>query len=94
VASDAKFTVTNREAPRLAVQHDIRALADQIAEEAAADTPVQTGRLAAGYHVEQGDDPATSIITNEVPYARFVEYGTKYMPAEAPLGRAVARHRQ
>jgi HK97 gp10 family phage protein len=93
VASDATFTVTNHEAPRLAVQHDIRDLAEQIAAEAAADTPIETGRLAAGYHVEQGDDPATSIITNDVPYARFVEYGTKYMPAQPALGRAVARHR-
>jgi hypothetical protein len=93
VASYSSFRVTNPEARRLVVADDIRRLAEELAAEAAADTPVETGRMAAGYRVEQGDDPATSIVVNDTPYARFVEYGTKYMAAAAPLGRAAARHR-
>jgi hypothetical protein len=29
-------------------------------------------------------------VINTAPHARFVEYGTRHMPARAPLGRAAA----
>jgi hypothetical protein len=93
MAESAKFTVTDHHAPRLAVAPDIKDMAHRIAADAAANTPVLTGRMAGAYVVEQGDDPATSIVRNPTPYARFVEYGTRYEPAQAPLGRAIARAR-
>jgi hypothetical protein len=40
--------------------------------------------------VVAGADPATSVVVNTAPYARYVEHGTRNMPAEAPLGRAIA----
>ena len=91
---DAEFRVTNPRAPRLAVAPDIRRITQHIAADAAADTPVETGRMASSWRVVPGTDPATSLVTNDTPYARYVEYGTRYRPASAPLGRAVARARQ
>jgi hypothetical protein len=75
------------------VADDIRRAADEIAADAAQLTSRRTGRMASSYRVERDDDPASAFVTNDTPYARFVEYGTKYMQAEAPLGRAIARHR-
>jgi hypothetical protein len=91
--ADSKFTVTNPEAPRLVVQPGIRGIAERLAEDAAANTPRETGRMAGSYQVVQGDDPATLFVTNPTPYARFVEYGSRYDAAQAPLGRAVASAR-
>ena len=87
----AQYTVTDPLAPRRAVAENILMLAEQLAERAAADTPVRTGRMRASYRVEQESaDPATRAVTNDAPYARYVEYGTRYMRADAPLGRAMA----
>lgn len=91
--ADSTFTVTNPHAPRLAAAPGIRDLAHQLAAEAAANTPVETGRMAGSYQVVQGADPATSLVTNPTPYARFVEYGTRYDHPQAPLGRALAKAR-
>jgi len=91
--ASSTFTVTHPGAPREAVAPDIRDLAEQIAADAKANTPVVTGRMAGAYQVVQGDDPATSLVTNPTPYARFVEYGSVYDHAQAPLGRAIAKAR-
>src|SRR5262245_13351139 len=91
--ASARFTVTDPRAPRNAVAPDIRGMTRHLAADAAAATSRRTGRMAAGYRVVPGDDPATSIVVTDVPYARFVEYGTRTMRAEAPLGRAVAAAR-
>lgn len=86
----ATFTVTNAQAPRLAVAPGVRELAKELAAQAEARTPRRTGRMAASWEVAQGDDPATSVVTNSAPYAPYVEYGTRNDPAQAPLGRAIA----
>jgi HK97 gp10 family phage protein len=93
MASGATYRVTNPEAKRLAVEQDIRDAAEQLAAAAEQLTPHDTGRMAASYRVEPGHEPGTSIVTNDAPYARYVEYGTRYMRADAPLGRAVAAAR-
>jgi hypothetical protein len=49
--------------------------------------------MASSYRVEQGRDPATSLVVNDTPYAVYVEYGTRDDPAQAPLGRAAATAR-
>jgi bacteriophage HK97-gp10 putative tail-component len=89
----SEFRVTDATAPRRAVQPDIRNLAEHLAADAAARTPIVSGRMAGAWLVEDGKEPGTSVVTNPTPYARFVEYGTRYMPAEAPLGKAMARAR-
>lgn len=93
MADRARFTVKNPHARRLVVERDIHGIAERLAADAEQQTPVITGRLAASYAVEPGKEPGTSVVTNSAPYARFVEYGTRYMRAEAPLGRALAAAR-
>ena len=88
--ADAEFVITDPTAPRRCVQPDIAAIAAQVASAAAANTPRLTGRLAASWTTTPGREPGTTLVTTDVPYARFVEYGTRYMRASAPLGRAAA----
>ena len=92
-SSRAEFTVTDPHAVRRVVQPDIHRMATRLASDAAAGTPNDTGRMAASYHVVAGEDPGTSFVTNDAPYARYVEYGTRYRAASAPLGRAMANAR-
>lgn len=93
MADGSTFTVTDPRAPREAVAEDIRRDAEQLAADAESRTPVVTGRMASSWRVERGDDPATCFVINDAPYARFVEYGTRYDAAQAPLGRAAAAAR-
>lgn len=86
----ARFTVTNPQAARVEVAPGVRELAKELAAQAAERTPRRTGRMAASWEVVQGDDVATSVVTNTAPYAAYVEYGTAADPAQAPLGRAIA----
>lgn len=89
------FTVTNHKAPREAVAENVKETAERIAHRAAGYTPRNTGTMAGEWIVVQGDeDVATSLVENPAPYARYVEYGTRYMAARAPLGRAVAAERR
>lgn len=93
MAAPAQFHVTDRRAPREEVHEDIRRMAERLAEAAAERTPRLTGRMASSWEVHEGDDPGTSFVSNSAPYARYVEYGTRTMPAEAPLGRAMTSTR-
>ena len=88
--ADAEFVITDPGAPRRCVQPDIAGIASQVAAAASANSPRLTGRLAASWRVVPGRDPATSLVTTDVPYARFVEYGTRHRRADAPLGKALA----
>jgi hypothetical protein len=88
--SGATYKVTNAIAKRLAVQPQILEIATQIAADARASTPVTTGRLAGGW---PGRDPGTTLVVNDVEYARYVEYGTRRRRAVAMLGRALASRR-
>ena len=91
--ASVQFTVTHPRARRECIRPDIAGIAGNVAAAAAANTPVQTGRLAAGWRTVPGDDPGTTFVVDDVPYARFVEYGTRYRRASAPLGRAMAAAR-
>lgn len=91
MASGVTFKVTHPRAPRECVQQNVREAAQRIADRAAGNTPRRTGRLAGGWEVRPGySDPGTSVVINRVPYARFVEYGTRNRPPAAMLGRALA----
>jgi Bacteriophage HK97-gp10, putative tail-component len=88
---DATFVVTDPKQIRTACQAGVAAIAEQVAARAAANSPRRFGRLAAGFRTQPGyDDPGTTVVVNSVPYARFIEYGTRHMRAYAPLGRAAA----
>jgi len=84
----AHFTVTDREAPRRAVAPGIHRTAGTLAADAADRTPVLTGRLRAGWKAEP--DGLDGRVSNDVEYARFVEYGTRRTRPAAMLGRALA----
>jgi hypothetical protein len=90
MASSATFTVTNPQAPRLAVSRNIADIAGQVAASAASNTPQRTGRMARSWRTVPGREPGTTLVVNDTEYARFVEYGTRHMRAAAPLGRAMA----
>jgi hypothetical protein len=91
--AEVQFTVSSEDHRnlRLCVQPDIARAAQELASRAASNTPRLTGRMASSWTTAPGySDPGTTVVTNTVPYARFVEYGTKSQPARAPLGRALA----
>jgi hypothetical protein len=88
--ADVEFTVTDWRARRYAIQQDIAEMAGRIAAAAAGNTPRHTGTMAGSWQVVPGADPGTSLVINTAPHARFVEYGTRYRRADAPLGRARA----
>lgn len=90
MASEVEFTVTNPEAPREVVDPAMAAIAERLRDEIKHLTPVLTGRLAASWEVSP-DGVANFLVSTDVPYARFVEYGTRYDRAQAPMGRAVAQ---
>jgi HK97 gp10 family phage protein len=90
----ASYQVIDRRAPRHAVDTGIRQVAEQVAADARARTPVRTGRLAQGWRVEASRrNPASYVVTNNVYYARFVEFGTRRRPAHPMIGPALAAFR-
>ena len=84
--------MTDKRAPRAACADGLRGICGDIRQEARAGTPVATGTLRNGWRVGRtaAGDPT---VRNDVPYARFVEYGTAHRPPAAMLGRALARYR-
>ena len=88
---DAKCSTTLP--PERAADPLVGDVARPIAQTASANAPRLTGRLAAGFAANQ-DTPGEYVVTNDVPYARYVEYGSKHNPRPAAmLGRAVASAR-
>ena len=53
--------------------------------------PVQTGRYRASFTLEWGeqDGRVFARVLNRTPYARFLEFGTRYMRKQRILGRAL-----
>jgi hypothetical protein len=88
----ATFRVTNPEAPRRAADPGIGGIADRIKGDVVAATPVLTGRLAAGWQIIK-DHEGERRVVNAVPYAKYVEYGTRYMSPEPMIGPVMARYR-
>lgn len=92
--ADVVYKVTNAAARRLAVAPDIARIAEQVRAAAMAGTPRgPTLDLYGGWLLAQGREPATTLIVNDTPYARYVEYGTRNLRAAAMLGRAMASAR-
>lgn len=89
---NASYTVHNPEAPRLAVDAQIESIARQLLAATVAATPRDTGRLAAGWRIEK-IRPAKFRVYNDVPYGRYVEYGTRRKAPVAFFGRAIFTYR-
>jgi hypothetical protein len=90
------YRVTDKSAPKRQLARGVNVVARQLARDAASFTPVRTGRLRAGWRVEQAG--THSRVVNDVPYARAVEYGSRrangtLVPPVAMMGRALARAR-
>jgi hypothetical protein len=94
MAARPVFRVTDRTAPRRAADPGIAREAEAIRAETARNTPRRTGRLASGWRVTRGRVTGVYVVENDVPYARFVEYGTRRRPATPALGVALARRRR
>jgi hypothetical protein len=92
VMAGATFRVTDPAAPRKAADEGIGQIAQELVSQIRADTPVRTGRLAASWEVEH-EGASRYHARTSVPYARYVEYGTRDDPAQAPAGRALAEFR-
>jgi hypothetical protein len=91
VASGVRFEVIDPLAPRKACGENVAEAAAAIRSQAAANTPRDTGLMASSWQTRPGySDPATTVVMNTAPHARYVEYGTRHMRARAPLGRAMA----
>jgi hypothetical protein len=54
-------------------------------------TPVDTGNLKAGWHDDGtgGDVGMPTVVSNEVPYGPFVEWGTSRMEPRAMMQRTI-----
>jgi hypothetical protein len=87
-----EFYVEDRRAPRREAAPGILAEARRLAEDAKRNTPRRTGDMARGWRAA-ADASGNARVINDVPYARFVEYGTRHMAPRAPLGRALANAR-
>jgi bacteriophage HK97-gp10 putative tail-component len=86
----AEFEILDPGAPAREAGPMVAERAGQIADAARANTPVLSGAMAGGWTVEPGRAPGAYVITNPVRYAKYVEFGTRKMPARSPLGRAAA----
>lgn len=88
----SRFTVTDRKQPQRIVDPEIRRRAETLRTDAANFTPVDTGEMRRGWRIVKGSiRDGVWFVTNYVPYSVYVEYGTRHMRAQAPLGRALAR---
>lgn len=88
----ASYRVSNPEAPKRVADPHIAERAHRVMSIAVSESPRETGELADGYRVERLGDSHYAVV-NDVPYARFVEYGTTDMRAEPAFGRAIAEVR-
>lgn len=67
----------------------VKQLAESALQSATAAVPVDTGRLKNSLRVVYQADGLKARLLTDVPYARFVEFGTKYVPARPFLFPAV-----
>lgn len=93
MAELSHFRVEHPEELNRVVTPMTRKVAEELSEDTARNTPVQTGRLQSGWRVV-ADSSGRWMVTNDVAYGRFVEYGTHSLHPVGMLGAAVSRARQ
>ena len=89
VTGSSEYRVLDPTAPRRAADPIVRKVTQQLTDAITASTPVETGKLRAGWHMVKNSD-SNWVIANDVPYARYVEYGTRHMAARPMMGRNLA----
>jgi hypothetical protein len=87
----AVYKVIAPGAPRKAADAGIGQVAEQLRAAAVLATPRKTGLLARSWYIQTGYVPAIRFVKNPVPYARFVEYGSKRRRANPFFGRTIAQ---
>jgi HK97 gp10 family phage protein len=92
MAAVTTYRILDRDAPRRAVDRPVGRIASAVTRSAQGRTPIRTGRLRAAWRTIR-DDNARYHVINDVPYARFVEFGTRNTPAQPMLGPAVLQAR-
>jgi hypothetical protein len=87
------YQVLNRQAPKLATDGIVRGIAEAIRSGVAAqEVRGRTGNLGGGWRIER-IKPGVYRVLNEVPYGKYVEYGTRFMPARPVFGRVISQYR-
>jgi hypothetical protein len=87
----AVFKVTHPSAPRKEIDPVIGDISTRIAQDARQRSPVDTGRLAAGWQVRKNEgEYGYRLVFNDVEYAPYVEFGTPGHPAQPMIGPATA----
>jgi HK97 gp10 family phage protein len=87
------YRILDRTAPKRVVDPSISRVSTEVMHAAQARSPVESGRLRAGWTVRKVG-VARYVVANPVPYAKFVEYGTKDTPAHPMIGPALLTARQ
>jgi HK97 gp10 family phage protein len=87
------YRVLDRTAPKRVVDPAISRVSTEVMRAAQARSPVETGRLRSGWTVRK-IAAGRYMVVNPVPYAKFVEYGTKDTPAHPMIGPALLTARQ
>jgi hypothetical protein len=93
VANLGTYRILDRTAPKRVVDPRMGSIATEVTRAAQARTPVRSGRLHSGWVVRKTDTARYEVV-NTVPYARFVEHGTRDTPARPMLGPALLTARQ
>ncbi|MFE4991425.1 HK97 gp10 family phage protein [Streptomyces mirabilis] len=72
------------------VQDDLHERASRVVSAAQANAPSETGRYRNSIHAEDGPDGSV-LIVSDVPYAIYIEYGTRERdhPAHHTIGNAL-----
>lgn len=95
-AASGLFQWTNLPALKDVPTNELRKISNRIRTDARAQAPVDTGRLRDSLHVRsersRGGGVSFTIITY-VPYAAYQEFGTSRIPAQAFMGKALAKAR-
>ena len=73
------INANNKMIKRLEDSKDFEYMLDKIVEKARNNCPVKTGDMEKSIHWEKVGSGQYSIICN-VPYSKFIEYGTRYFP--------------
>jgi HK97 gp10 family phage protein len=85
----ATYRVLNRSAPKAASDGIVQSIANLVRDTVAAQSPRDSGHYAASWQVAHLKAGVYQVF-NPVPYGKYVEYGTRDMPAQPVFGRVIA----
>ena len=88
------YQVLDRTQPKQAADGIVRAIAEQLRSAVTTQSPRghlmdPEGRFADGWRMER-IKPGIYRVFNEVPHGKYIEYGTRHMPARPVFGRNIS----